>query len=388
MKGIGWIWLTLLVLPLTACGGGGSKGAQIQGKLNAGKYTTLQSNSSLQYLQGLGVQGLNQLLRQKLGLSENPIRGLNALVLSEALAVQSGKKALFNADDKQVVAVDKDGKIVAEMDVDQEGNFEGNVPSDQNVALVVASKEGGSAICEEPLEVDPTPAQASNGQKGSAQKGDNKLALFNFSGQASGTSLAAATKVGLFGIHEDTGDPASAQSQVDANAFKGDSTTQNQFKADSNNNGVPNYMENCGDAANTARPEVKATFQWDIPGIGSNGSIGSYNPDAAQQFMYNYAIGLTLSVSNTSDLDNATADLLGAGTLDYATQDGEGVGRYGVRTAKKKGQSVQNVLSLMTDVGLFDESKLGFPLFPTFHLEAALNPNQPFSQLGDSDLNC
>jgi len=57
-----------------------------------------------------------------------------------------------------------------------------------------------------------------------------------------------------------------------------------------------------------------------------------------------------------------------------------------VRTAKKKNQPVQNVLSLMSDVGLFDESKLGFPLFPTFHLEAAINPSSPFSTLGDSDL--
>jgi len=106
---------------------------------------------------------------------------------------------------------------------------------------------------------------------------------------------------------------------VDSGAFKGDSSTQNQFKADSDNDGVPNYVENCGDAANTVRSEVKATFQWDIPGLGPGGSVGRNNPNAAQQFMYNYALGLTVAVSSTTDLDNATADLLGAGTLDYAT---------------------------------------------------------------------
>ena len=210
--------------------------------------------------------------------------------------------------------------------------------------------------------------------------------MFNFSGQASATSLATTKKVGLFGTHEDSGNPGSPQNQVDSGAFKGDSSTQNQFKADSDNDGVPNYVENCGDAANTVRSEVKATFQWDIPGLGPGGSVGRNNPNAAQQFMYNYALGLTVAVSSTTDLDNATADLLGAGTLDYATQGGEGVGRYVVRTAKKKNQPVQNVLSLMSDVGLFDESKLGFPLFPTFHLEAAINPSSPFSTLGDSDL--
>ncbi|WP_147279586.1 hypothetical protein [Meiothermus sp. QL-1] len=379
-------------LLLAACSGGGGGGVRVQGSLNGGtKYSLQQAPQGLQMLQALGVQGVNQLLRQRLGLAEDPIRGLNALVLSEALAAQADKKALFNTDEKKVLAVDKDGKTVAQMEVDAQGNFEGEVPAGQTVLLVVADEEGGSTICESPLEVDPTPATASGGQKGSktsANSTDNKLALFNFSAQAGGARLAAAQKVGLFSASEDTGNNASAQSQVQAgSALKTDAGTQNQFKTDSDNDGVINPVDNCGDAANTARPKVQATFQWDIPGLQASGAVGGYNPDGAQQFMYQYALGLTIEVSNPNNLENATADLLGLGTLDYTTASGEGVGRYLVQTAKKKGQNVQNVLSLMTDVGLFDLTKLGFPLFPTFHLEAAINPNQPLSTLGDSDLN-
>ncbi|MCS7194547.1 MAG: hypothetical protein NZ849_06495 [Meiothermus sp.] len=379
------------VLTLAACGGGGGNTARIQGSLSGGtKYGLQQAPQGLQLLQRLGVQGVNQLLRQQLGLQQDAVRGLNALVLSEVLAAQAGKKALFNTDEKQVVAVDKDGKIVAKMDVNAQGNFEGNVPTGQDTLLVVAHQEGDSLICESPLEVDPTPATASNGQKGqktSANSNDNKLALFNFSAQAGSASLAAPQKVGLFSASEDTGNNASAGSQVTAPGLKTDNATQNAFKGDSDGDGVINPVDNCGDAANTARPKVRATFQWDIPGIRANGSVGGYDPDGAQQFMYQYALGVTLEVNNPNDLENATADLLGLGTLDYATQGGEGVGRYQVQTAKKKGQSAQNVLSLMSDVGLFDLTKLGFPLFPTFHLEAAINPAQPFSTLQDSDLS-
>ncbi|RIH90025.1 hypothetical protein Mlute_00145 [Meiothermus luteus] len=392
-SGLG-ILLTLAgVLALAACGGGGGNNARVQGSLNGGTKYSLspqQAPQGLQLLQSLGVQGVNQLLRQRLGLQQDPIRGLNALVLSEALATQAGKKALFDTDEKKVVAVDKDGKIVAQMDVDAQGNFEGDVPTGQDTLLVVAHQEGNSTICESPLEVDPTPATATNGQKGqknAQNSSDNKLALFNFSAQASGASLAAPQKVGLFAASEDTGHNASAQSQVTAAGLKTDSATQNTFKTDSDGDGVINPVDNCGDAANTARPKVQATFQWDIPGLSASGGMGGYNPDGAQQFMYQYALGLTLEVSNPNDLENATADLLGLGTLEYGTEAGEGVGRYVVQTAKKKGQAAQNVLSLMTDVGLFDLTKLGFPLFPTFHLEAAIDPNNPLSTLGDSDLN-
>jgi len=378
-------------LILAACGGGGGNSAHIQGSLNGGsKYGLQQAPQGLQLLQSLGVQGVNQLLRQRLGLQQDAIRGLNALVLSEALAAQAGKKALFNTDEKKVVAVDKDGKTLAQMDVDAQGNFEGDVPTGQDTLLVVTHQEGDSTICESPLEVDPTPATATDGQKGqktSQNSNDNKLALFNFSAQASGASLAAPQKVGLFGASEDTGHNASAQSQVTTTGLKTDNTTQNTFKADSDGDGVINPVDNCGDAANTARPKVQATFQWDIPGLNANGGVGGYSPDGAQQFMYQYALGLTLEVSNPNDLENATADLLGLGTLEYGTESGEGVGRYLVQTAKKKGQTAQNVFSLMTDVGLFDLTKLGFPLFPTFHLEAAINPSSPFSALGDSDLS-
>ncbi len=390
MKSSGIGLLVLGTLAISACGGGGGNNARIQGSLSGGsKYSLQQAPQGLQTLQSLGVQGVNHLLRQKLGLQQDAIRGLNALVLSEALQAQAGKKALFNTDDKKVLALDKDGKIVAEMDVNDQGNFEGEVPAGQNVLLVVGHKEGGSTICESPLEVDPTPAIASNGQKGqktNQNSNDNKLALFSFSAQAGTASLAAPQKVGLFSASEDTGHNASPQNQVTASGLKTDTATQNQFKTDSDGDGVINPVDNCGDAANTARPKVRATFQWDIPGIGSNGSLGGYNPDAAQQFMYQYALGVTLEVSNINDLDNATADLLGLGTLDYGTESGEGVGRYVVQTAKKKGQATQNVLSLMTDVGLFDLTKLGFPLFPTFHLEAAINPSQPFSNLSDAGL--
>lgn len=355
-----YIGLPLLAASLAACASGGpttpSKVA-LQGAIGvAEQQTTLPMGlSPLAMPSKAGVEGLNRAILAATGrdglLSQSadaPIRGLNATVLNNYLGAQSGESVLFGLSSQSVLAVDSSGEVLADGEIQSDGTWSVVVETEQwseagTVGLVQGYEyDNGTPsdasddfwVCTEPLEYE-------------TSAGNTVPALFGASAATSGMSVLGTKSVGLFNYHQETANPASMQSNSDITPVSDSSFDSGDYLA-------------CGSADHVAYAAVTADFDWAMP------------TGVDEAFMYDYGVAFGLDVSDVN-----YPEFVSVAALDNLD------GTMAMEVVKPAG-SVQTLSLVMTDVAFYDETKFGMPLTPTFALDAAINPQKPYIEVGDA----
>ncbi len=321
-----------------------------------------------QALQKLSVENINQSIFSALQLQgintkdlEPPIRGMNALVLSRLVAAANGEGTLFDNQNNKILVVNSTGNVIAEAQVNKDGNFdlklEENVANNEDVALVFAEVIAGKLICKQPLEIDPSPAEEQDLET------DNRTLVVNFadlkrttlSTQQSNTDSEVA--IGAFGFNPENGNPdniAAAQISPIAN---------NQFNTDSNNDGVLDFLETCGNSE-TVNPHLQANFSWQMP------------PNKEEKILYQY--GLAVAINKDAGITKTD--------FNAAASAGIGVNGNMNMLVRKPNESHKLALALM-DEAYIATNRATFPLTPFFDVNAALDFQTPFKTVNQDNIS-
>jgi uncharacterized protein (DUF2141 family) len=306
-----------------------------------------QDLSPLALPRRLGISGLNERILEASGSSGlssqargEPIRGLNAAVLESVLQAQSGERALFNLSGQSVMAVDRDGNVLADSPIAEDGSWALTLRDEVWAAAgVIGLMQGYESrdgwVCSKPLEYE-------NGE-------GNRTALFGYADASQTLRLQQSdgtVRAGLFNYHEDTGNPASDEDESDLPV-----TDDDDFYDDDE--------PHC-DADTTVTTQVTAAFEWTTPGV---------LPEAQ---IYETGVGFGLDTQNLDDPSFVNVAPLDPG------------GNMNMRIIKPQGDIVRMAL-VMSDAGLIkletlDDLARFMPFTPTFDLNAAIrygNPDEP-----------
>ncbi len=275
-----------------------------------------------------------------------PVRGLNAAVLGSFLETQSGgQRPLFSMTSKSILAVDRQGNVVASAAIQADGNWSLEVKNDVwRQAGVIGLFQGYESqngwVCEKPLEYED-------------EDGEKKKALFGFDKSASILAVQSESSTGLFNFDPDDGNPTSEDDSdiepVDDQDFNPDCS---------------------GDDIVTT--SVTADFFWQTPLTLQEADI------------YRSAVGYAIDTRNQNN----------PSFVNVAPINAKGI--MDMPIFKPSGLTVPMAL-VLSDAGLLrldslnNLGRLSMPLAPTFDLNAAIrfgNPSEPrVIEVGDSGYN-
>lgn len=314
-----------------------------------------QGLSPLALPRQLGIDGLNRHILDAAGQAgmstlslETPIRGLNAAVLGNYLQAQSGQQVLFGLNEQSILAIDKDGNVLAHAPIGSDGQWALELADDvwelvERIGLVQGFEFDDDVwVCDKPLEYE--------------DEDGNRRALFDYSPAAQALSALQSERVsaaGLFNYDRDTGNPSSDEDDKDPDLTPVDDP---DF--------FPDDDELICDDDNVTIVRVTADFDWDTPEI-----------VLQESRLYINGVGFGIDTADPDNLKYVNVAPLG--------EDGV----MSMRVPKPRGV-VKNMALVMTDVGLIDERKLDLPLTPTFDLNAAIragDPSQPSQIALDED---
>ncbi len=343
-----------LIIMLAACGGSGSS-------VNNGK-TTLTGSIGVASQRSTALNALSvsaesyvasinnqfQHLQVQDGFStlateEQPLRGLNAAVLGNVITTlqSDDSKPLFSLTSKSIVAVDKQGTVLASTNIQADGSWaldiEDSVWNEAGtIGLLLGYKSNNGWVCEKTLDTED-------------ENGEETPALFGWDDNNSNLRVQNVVAAGLFNFDPDTGNP----------------TTDDENTQSSDDDFQPK-CEN----ENVIETSVTADFTW---------QTASSIPET---LIYETGVGYALDTRN-----EAQPGFVNVTPLSEA-------GIMNMQIFKPQGGAPIPMALVISDTDLLklnsldDLSKISMPLTPTFDLNAAIrysNPSEPAQiAVGDS----
>ncbi len=331
------LFIISLILGLSACGNtrqSESSSSIVQGSLGVASLQA-SSFSSQSAVQGVTVELLNEHLSfsfDSLGLasSQKAIRGLNAAVLSNSLSNLSSSEAkpLFSLSRQAIIAVNKQGDIVASTPIEEDGSWNLAIDSKKweqagTLGLMQGYSSDDGLVCEKPLEYKDA-------------EGERSAALLRFDTSMSDSQVVIAA--GLFNFDEVSGNPTSGEANPEP--------SDDEFEPSCDN----------GDVIEVS---VTADFTWQTP--------ESLNEASLYDFGFAYGID--------------TSDLTSPAFVTVAPLNSDGV--MDMIISKDEASNAIPMALVISDarlLNLVSLTSLSSALTPTFDLNAAIaysNPDQP-----------
>ncbi len=330
-----FLFLSLATLPACSSTETAETGkTTLQGSLGVANLQA-SSFSSQSAVQGVTVELLNEHLNFNtdsldLASTQKAIRGLNAAILSNSLSNldSSTAKPLFSLSKQAIIAVNKQGGIVASTAIEEDGSW--NLAIDNKtweqagtLGLMQGYTSDNGLVCEKPLEYK-------------TAEGNSSAALLRFDKSTSDSQAVIAA--GLFNFDEDSGNPTSEDDNPEP--------SDDDFEPSCENDDV-------------IEVSVSADFTWQTPSSLSEATL----------YRSGFAYGI-----DTSDLDSPAF-------VTVAPLNSEGV--MNMIISKDKASEAIPMALVISDArlpNLSNLTKLSSPLTPTFDLNAAIaygDPNQP-----------
>lgn len=266
-------------------------------------------------LEGHSLDSLNSMVRRA-GIDTSTLQGVGTELLSVLLDLHETEDSLLAG--QQVVAVEDDGNVVASGIIQKDGSFSFNVPMDTTIALILARDDDEMLLCGDVLGY-----QELDGNRTTAWM----EAFLRF--ESGTTSAQSIIDAGTFNFNELNALPASDMMGAPPALVM---------------DGPAGAFEDCD--AELERVTITADFSWETP--------DGFDEEEIYDFGFVLAFGV-----DEQDRDSLT--LLGAGPIDDQ-------GRAELRFSKRPGEE-QRVLLVLSDVGIFDSNKIGYPLTPAAIIE-------------------
>ncbi len=278
-----------------------------------------------------------------LASEEQPLRGLNAAVLGNVITTlqSDNSKPLFSLTSKSVVAVDKQGTVLASANIQADGSFALEIEDDLwkeagTIGLLQGYESNNGWVCEKTLDTED-------------EDGEESPALFGWDENNANLRVQNVVPAGLFNFDPDTGNPTTDEE----NPQPGDD----------------DFDPKC-ENADVIETSVTADFTWQTAS------------SVSETLIYETGVGYALDTR-----DEAQPGFVNVTPLNDA-------GIMDMEIFKPQGGAPIPMALVISDTDLLklnsldDLSKISMPLTPTFDLNAAIrysNPSEPAQiAVGDS----